>query len=465
MRNRGRGRLRLRRLLIPPLAVLAGACGDPVERSIARIVEGGEGVEEARLELNMAKARAVEPLVRALDDRNLPVRARIDFVQALYRLHLREEQPAILPALLRAVADPEPGVRAAAARALGNLRRAESVDPLLHRLSVEEDPVMQGEILQALELMCLDDNRIDLSLFSGAQVDSLTGRLVRMGAVERPDSLDRERREWLEVVADHMAVEARKLYLAADAAGAESLLREALDLVPGSLNIGQKLGRLYYEMGERRRGLEHLAALGMVAAARPLPSPPAIDGRLDDPAWGAVEPIEEFYQCIHRLAPHPARGRAEARLGYHGQTLYFAVKGYEEDTAGLVADATQRDSREIYRDDCIEIFLDTNHDSRSFFQFIINSLGTVADDADGAYGEGRSWSTRVEIATFVADTFWVAEVALPAAGLKGAAFAPGDVWGFNICRVRTGNASEYAQWVPTYGYAERPDRFGYLLFE
>ncbi len=32
------------------------------------------------------------------------------------------------------------------------------------------------------------------------------------------------------------------------------------------------------------------------------------------------------------------------------------------------------------------------------------------------------------------------------AELKAAAFAPGDVWGFNLARVRIGSASKYAQW-------------------
>ena len=41
----------------------------------------------------------------------------------------------------------------------------------------------------------------------------------------------------------------------------------------------------------------------------------------------------------------------------------------------------------------------------------------------------------------------------------------GGKWGFNVARVRIGNASEYGQWVPTYGNAHRPDRFGVLLFE
>ena len=286
-----------------------------------------------------------------------------------------------------------------------------------------------------------------------------------MQPTTQTDSLRKKIREWLEVIADNQSVDAHRRYLAADVAGAEQLLLSALELVPGSKNIGQKLGRMYFDSGDQQRGLAYLEELGMVSRARPLSRPPDIDGDLDDPVWQEVEPLSEFYQCIFLLASRPAECRAEAYIGYVGQTLYFAVKGYESDTAGLVAEATDRDSDGIYRDDCVEIYFYINRDAQSFYQFIINSLGTIADDDDGTGGEWRSWSTQVEAATTVADTFWSVEVAIAVGGLKGASFAPGDIWGFNIARVRIGNASEFAQWVPTYGYSHRPDRFGYLLFE
>ena len=114
----------------------------------------------------------------------------------------------------------------------------------------------------------------------------------------------------------------------------------------------------------------------------------------------------------------------------------------------------------------MEIFLDTNHDSQTYFQYVINTIGTVYEVDAGARGEGQSWNSDIRVGMAVADTFWIVEVAIPAATLKDARFAPGDIWGFNIARARISNASEYAQWTPTYeGGAHRPDRFGYLLFE
>jgi hypothetical protein len=112
----------------------------------------------------------------------------------------------------------------------------------------------------------------------------------------------------------------------------------------------------------------------------------------------------------------------------------------------------------------VEIFLDTNHDFQSYYQLMFNSIGTIGDfwTEEGDWG---SWQGEYRVGTAVADTFWVVEVAIPVGQLQGDGYHKGDVWGFNIARVRIGNASEYGQWVPTYGYSRQPDRFGFLLFE
>ena len=450
--------------------VLGGlaACGDPVQRHIDTIVEGGGDLEEARLALNMAKGTAVDPLIAAFEDGSLPARARADLAESLYRLYLREADGRIFASLVAGLEDPEPRVRAGVARALGNLRRPEAVPPLLARFEAETDPAMKGEILAALEFMASDwhddwGTRVDPDLLDAAQKESFAAVLQDLIATGPPEDLRIAAREWLEVLAEDLAGEAEKLFLAADAAGAEELLRSALDLAPGSLNIHQKLGRLFYANGDEERGREYLERLGMVARVPELKESPRIDGLLDEPAWSPVAPLTEFYQCIWRLTARPAEGRSEAWIGYRSDTLFVAVKGYEPNTANLAASETERDGA-VYADDCLEIFIDTNRDSQSFHHFIINTLGTIRDSHHGPGRPGDSWTCPIEVGTAVADTFWVVEAAIPVAQLEGRA-DPGTEWGFNVARVRIGNASEYGQWVPTYGNAHRPDRFGVLLFE
>ena len=451
--------------------VLGGlaACGDPVQRHIDTIVEGDGDLEEARLALNMAKGTAVDPLIAAFEDRSLPARARVDLAESLYRLYLREADGRIFASLVAGLEDPEPRVRGGVARALGNLRRPEAVPPLLARFEAETDPAMKGEILAALEFMSSDwhddwGTRVDPDLLDAAQKESFAAVLRDLVATGPPEELREAAREWLEVLAEDLAGEAEKLFLAADAAGAEELLLSALELAPGSVNIHQKLGKLFYANGDPGRGREYLERLGMVARVPELKESPRIDGVLDEPAWRPVAPLTEFYQCIWRLTVRPAEGRSEAWIGHRADTLFVAVKGYEPSTANLVAKETERDG-DVHTDDCLEIFIDSNRDSQSFHHFIINTLGTIKDGHLGPGRPGNSWTCPIEVGAAVADTFWVVEAAIPTAQLDEGPPAPGVEWGFNVARVRIGNASEYGQWVPTYGNAHRPDRFGVLLFE
>ena len=110
--------------------------------------------------------------------------------------------------------------------------------------------------------------------------------------------------------------------------------------------------------------------------------------------------------------------------------------------------------------------MDTNHDYRTYFQMIVNSLGAINDKYRKENGSWEwDWNGGFNLVTKVEDTFWTIEIEIPADQLHQSKIQSGDIWGFNIARVRIANASEYGQWTPTYGDAHRPDRFGFLIFD
>lgn len=454
------------------LALLLIACADPVDRHIDALVKGGPNAEQAKLELNLAKGSAIAPLVAAFENKTHPARARADLAQALYRLYLRHADPRIWDALISGLSDPDPRVRAGVVQALGDLRKEAGTGPLVDLLTREADHPTRLAILVALEMMANTGGGLGGQLktgkFSDEEKARFTTALTRQIGEELPDTLRLRTLEWLEILAEEKAVDARNLMLKADLQGAEALLRSALELVPDSKNINYALGRFYYDNGAPAKGLEILAELGLLVAAHKLPQKPQIDGALDEVAWNGVVPLDDFYQCIDKMRAYPIEGRSEAYVGYRGDTLYVAIKGYEESTAELVAQTTQRDAFSLSRDDCVEIFLDPDHDYQSYFQLLINSLGTLSDLSSskdfGGFNESSEWNGTFEIATRVEDTFWTVEVAIPAAELGGASITKGAVWGFNLARVRI-PAAEYGQWAPTYGSALRPDLFGFLLFD
>ena len=451
------------------VGLLLWGCGDPAERHISQLVEGGASAEEAKIQLNLARGTATGPLIQAFQTRDHPARARADLAQALYRLYLREGDARILEALIGGLQDPNAVVRAGVVRALGDLNRPEGVGPLIVHLEREPTDEVRHEILAALTVMGMEEwesEKIETGKMTAEEKARFTATLTRLFREELSDSLRERTAGWLETLAQEIAVGAHDRLLSGDVPGAEARLLAARALIPESKNINQQLGRFYYENGDPGRGLEILSGVGVLTEAPELDQPPRIDGELEEPAWRDVTPLTEFYQCIYNLRAIPIEGKAEIYVGYSGNSLYVGIRGFEASTANLAANVTERDGR-VSHDDCIEIFLDTNHDHRTYYQILVNSLGTIQDthnDGNSTFGD-FGWNGAYNVATSVADTAWTVEIEIPGEQLHQSEIESGDVWGFNVARVRISNASEYGQWAPTYGFAHRPDRFGFLVFQ
>ena len=447
-------------------------CGDPVDRDIADLIEGGDAAEEARISLNLAKGTAVDPLIEAIGDQDHPVRARVLLVEALFRLRLREKIPAAYEGLVNGLKDPTPEIRGACARALGNLDAREAFDDLLSALEKETDPSAQLEILKTFEIINLETTGSDEAMDPRRVMDeSQATRFTRaLQAIDTTaDTLLVAQQEWLENIAETIAVEARQHLLTGDVDGAEQQLQEALALVPNSRNINLSLAKFHHQNGQPQKGLEFAARAELTAKAPSLAAAPSIDGDLDEAAWSDIEPLTQFYQLLDRMYPYPSQAQSEVYIGYFDQTLYIGVKGYEPRTDNLRANKTQRDDG-VWQDDCVEIYLDTNHDGRTYYQLDINSLGAFDDIAyrmvDGYPRGDFDWNADgIETGALVAQEFWSMEIKIPLAELKDGHVEPGDVWGFNIAQVRIANNSESAQWAPTYGWSQQPGRFGFLVFK
>ena len=95
------------------------------------------------------------------------------------------------------------------------------------------------------------------------------------------------------------------------------------------------------------------------------------------------------------------------------------------------------------------------------------NIGTIFDHyTEGASPSGDiSWNAELEHAVHTQDDYWSLEVSFPLAQFSDEAVETGTVWGANLARIRIANASDYGQWVPTYGSALEPGRFWFLVFE
>jgi hypothetical protein len=458
---------------------LAG-CGDPIEHHVQEVMAGGEGREEAMMELLFVKTKALPAILQVLGDTTQSARGRADLVEILWQIYIREADARIAPALMGLIDDPAPQVRRAVPLALASMGKKESVHPLLKQLAIEQDEDIKLQLLIALEL--LDEWDVEhvrtstygtnrFTITGGEELTSeerkqFTDLVISMYKTASTDTLRGLAEEMFEKVVGQIVEEADQRIIKADLAGAEALYQQALALKPDSKNAGMRYGKFLFFEGDRQQGLKMLEEHGMVLHVPRLRQAPTIDGDLSDPVWTQAAKIDHFYQSLPRMRVIAAEGRAEVYLGYTEDRIYAACKVYE-DSRILVATHTVRDTR-IDHDDSVAFGFDTDLDLRTYYNVRANSIGTITDSySSNVPGESSpaAWNGVHKVANQVEADYWTIEMEVPLDSLGNARVKKGDIWGCNISPARVGLGTAPDLWVPTYGRFSRPHRFGLLVFD
>jgi hypothetical protein len=146
-------------------------------------------------------------------------------------------------------------------------------------------------------------------------------------------------------------------------------------------------------------------------------TPPRIDGRDRDEVWKAARPITDFQVFTPTEGGEPTV-RTEARVLYDDRTFYVAVRAFDPRPDSIVRHLMRRDSNDP-TGDLILLFIDSFHDRRSGYEFIVNAAGMkydalMFDDS----GEDPSWDGIWEVAVTVDSLGWAAEFAIPLQQLR-----------------------------------------------
>ncbi len=177
-------------------------------------------------------------------------------------------------------------------------------------------------------------------------------------------------------------------------------------------------------------------------------TPLKVDGLLNDPAWQTARFQGQFTQREPEEG-RPASEKTEVGFLYDEKNLYIGVKCYDSEPDKIIAREMRRDAL-VDDDDCFEIVLDTYHDHRNAYYFIINPHG-VKREALMA-NEGRDynpawdgvWSCKAKIT----EEGWFIEMAIPWKTLRFAEEGSSE-WGFNCARmIRRKNEHVYWQLIP-----------------
>lgn len=177
--------------------------------------------------------------------------------------------------------------------------------------------------------------------------------------------------------------------------------------------------------------------------------PVSVDGKLDEPGWKHAPVFTQNRGIGER--------KTAIRVLYDTRGIYFGIENWEPEPSKSGRAVQERDSAQILREDCDEIFLDPSAAGAGSYQFAANMAGAIYDiwEVDQLFTD-RNWSASSAIAAVqVGDHFWTLEFFVGWQDLKKQGTA-GALWYFLHRRhAYAGGVEE------VYSSAKR---FGYLVF-
>lgn len=187
-----------------------------------------------------------------------------------------------------------------------------------------------------------------------------------------------------------------------------------------------------------------LAAPPRIYVTERTPSPPQIDGRIEESAWNAVEWSGGFTQREPTEGAPPS-GDTQFKVLYDDENLYLAYRALDPEPNGVRSVLTRRDQ---FPGDWVEVNIDSYHDHRTAFSFTASVSGTQGDEfvsQDGDNWDGN-WDPVWEHRTQIDEQGWTAEVRIPLSQLR---YQDRDeqVWGIQVQR-RIYRQEERSVWQP-----------------
>jgi hypothetical protein len=175
-----------------------------------------------------------------------------------------------------------------------------------------------------------------------------------------------------------------------------------------------------------------------------------VDGRLDEPIYGAVAPITEFIQQLPDEG-EPVSERTEAWVLFDDDNVYVSARLWESfPESERVANEMRRDANQLRQNDSFSAVFDTFLDRRNAVIFLVTPIGGFSDVAvtnEGA-GVNPDWNVVWDSRTSRFDGGWIVEMRIPFRSLR---YRPGDnqSWGFQLRRIiRRRNEASYITALP-----------------
>ena len=157
----------------------------------------------------------------------------------------------------------------------------------------------------------------------------------------------------------------------------------------------------------------------------------------------------------------------EFAVAYDENAIYIGIKINEPDMLQLVSKPRGRDDIDIFKDDCVEVFIGPGSQRIWYNQLVVNPDGTLVDyelDQSGVVSR-IDWDSLAQVATNRTDQAWLVELAIPLAAFEIEPDFDGS-WSINVTRERrAGTGPRLSSFVELAGSFQQPDKFATLKID
>lgn len=193
------------------------------------------------------------------------------------------------------------------------------------------------------------------------------------------------------------------------------------------------------------------ASYGRTGVTRKCTAAPVIDGNLQDMGWESVPGIT-LKNCAGGRGNLPSRN-TWFKTCFDNKYFYLSASCFFEKGTKLKCNYKDHDSRNLYKEESIEIFIYPDIDPRLYYHFILSptnvkaEAANVFDQIDDRIRRQSEWNGKWLSGTKIYDDHWDVEVAIPWETLDSKD-VPGIVQ-FQFMRTdNTGKTKEHPLWSP-----------------
>ena len=193
-----------------------------------------------------------------------------------------------------------------------------------------------------------------------------------------------------------------------------------------------------------------------VYACVKVPTPPKIDGLLDDAVYRRA-PVAGGFIDYHNPWKY-VQPTTTFQIVHHGNSLYFAVRCEEPELEKIEPRPAKDRDAVLAIGETVELFIDPQHDHDDYYQWIPSIHGDLYD----AHRSDLTWDSEVNFATARGDGFWSIEFELPLSQIGLDRLKQWQVMGVRVCRNRWLKSSKYwSSW--SFGGFHEPAGYDHLV--